>query len=277
MLGLAVGRRPYAGLPVPWSCCSRRSATKRVASGIQATSLGYVPGRSSAVVARVRQVGTAPLAGSSASEPRPITCRKRSVVTRNAGRPRPPKRASSAISLRASSVSMTPHRTVRAANLRDVQHQPGPYQLQAAIAAVHDEAPSVEATDWAQIVALYEVLLQGRPQSHRRAESRGRRGNGRAGPRAGLALLGSPSASDPHLAPDSPPLRSLRAHLFRNGWATRRARVAAYRLRPRARAQPRPAALPPRPGRAAEFLISGVALIEDQVEHAQYRGDVALG
>lgn len=36
----------------------------------------------------------------------------------------------------------------------------GPYQLQAAIAAVHDEAPSAEATDWAQIVALYTVLLR---------------------------------------------------------------------------------------------------------------------
>ncbi len=35
---------------------------------------------------------------------------------------------------------------------------PGPYQLQAAIAAVHDEAPSAEATDWPQILALYEVL-----------------------------------------------------------------------------------------------------------------------
>jgi RNA polymerase sigma factor (sigma-70 family) len=36
----------------------------------------------------------------------------------------------------------------------------GPYQLQAAIAAVHDEASSAEETDWPQIVALYEVLLQ---------------------------------------------------------------------------------------------------------------------
>jgi RNA polymerase sigma factor (sigma-70 family) len=34
----------------------------------------------------------------------------------------------------------------------------GPYQLQAAIAAVHDEAPASEDTDWAQIVALYGVL-----------------------------------------------------------------------------------------------------------------------
>lgn len=38
--------------------------------------------------------------------------------------------------------------------------EPGPYQLQAAIAAIHDEAPSAEATDWPQIMALYELLLQ---------------------------------------------------------------------------------------------------------------------
>jgi RNA polymerase sigma factor (sigma-70 family) len=36
----------------------------------------------------------------------------------------------------------------------------GPYQLQAAIAAIHDEAPSAEATDWPQIAALYELLMQ---------------------------------------------------------------------------------------------------------------------
>ncbi len=36
----------------------------------------------------------------------------------------------------------------------------GPYQLQAAIAAVHDEASSTETTDWRQIVALYGVLLR---------------------------------------------------------------------------------------------------------------------
>ena len=34
----------------------------------------------------------------------------------------------------------------------------GPYQLQAAIAAVHDEAATAEATDWAQIEQLYEML-----------------------------------------------------------------------------------------------------------------------
>ena len=36
----------------------------------------------------------------------------------------------------------------------------GPYQLQAAIAALHDEAPTADATDWPQIMALYEVLMQ---------------------------------------------------------------------------------------------------------------------
>ena len=34
----------------------------------------------------------------------------------------------------------------------------GPYQLQAAIAAVHDEAPSTDETDWGEILALYGVL-----------------------------------------------------------------------------------------------------------------------
>ncbi|MBB4983637.1 MULTISPECIES: RNA polymerase sigma factor [Streptomyces] len=38
------------------------------------------------------------------------------------------------------------------------QGRVGPYQLQAAIAAVHDEAGSAEATDWPQILALYELL-----------------------------------------------------------------------------------------------------------------------
>ncbi|MBO6933970.1 MAG: RNA polymerase sigma factor [Deltaproteobacteria bacterium] len=37
---------------------------------------------------------------------------------------------------------------------------PGPYALQAAIAAVHAEAPTPEATDWVQLVGLYDVLLQ---------------------------------------------------------------------------------------------------------------------
>jgi predicted RNA polymerase sigma factor len=43
----------------------------------------------------------------------------------------------------------------RAGALRRV----GPYQVEAAIAAVHAEAPSYDATDWVQIVALYDLLL----------------------------------------------------------------------------------------------------------------------
>jgi RNA polymerase sigma-70 factor, ECF subfamily len=38
--------------------------------------------------------------------------------------------------------------------------QPGPYQLQAAINAVHADAASFEDTDWSQIVALYDQLLE---------------------------------------------------------------------------------------------------------------------
>ncbi|GAA2756105.1 RNA polymerase sigma factor [Actinopolymorpha rutila] len=37
--------------------------------------------------------------------------------------------------------------------------RPGPYQIQAAINAVHSDAPTAAATDWAQIVALYDQLL----------------------------------------------------------------------------------------------------------------------
>jgi RNA polymerase sigma-70 factor, ECF subfamily len=52
------------------------------------------------------------------------------------------------------------HDLVRACLRRD---QPGPYQLQAAIAAVHADAPSHAATDWGQIVALYDQLHLQRP------------------------------------------------------------------------------------------------------------------
>jgi RNA polymerase sigma-70 factor (ECF subfamily) len=39
----------------------------------------------------------------------------------------------------------------------------GIYTIQAAISAVHAQAPSPAATDWPQIVALYDVLMQGAP------------------------------------------------------------------------------------------------------------------
>jgi RNA polymerase sigma-70 factor (ECF subfamily) len=52
------------------------------------------------------------------------------------------------------------HAIVRACIRRD---QPGPFQLQAAIQAVHCDADSFEATDWPQIVALYDHLLSVTP------------------------------------------------------------------------------------------------------------------
>jgi RNA polymerase sigma-70 factor, ECF subfamily len=39
------------------------------------------------------------------------------------------------------------------------RNQPGPYQVQAAINAVHSDAPTADATDWRQIVQLYDQLL----------------------------------------------------------------------------------------------------------------------
>jgi len=52
------------------------------------------------------------------------------------------------------------HQLVRACLLRN---RPGPFQIQAAIAAVHADATSAETTDWSQIVALYDQLYERRP------------------------------------------------------------------------------------------------------------------
>jgi predicted RNA polymerase sigma factor len=71
----------------------------------------------------------------------------------------------------------------------------GPYQLQAAIAAVHDEAPSADATDWREILALYEVLERVSPGpvvTLNRAVALAMV----RGPRAGLALLGTLDADE---------------------------------------------------------------------------------
>jgi predicted RNA polymerase sigma factor len=70
------------------------------------------------------------------------------------------------------------------------QGSAGPYQLQAAIAAVHDEAATAEATDWPQILALYGVLerIQSNPMvTLNRAVALSMVD----GPRAGLELLDS--------------------------------------------------------------------------------------
>jgi predicted RNA polymerase sigma factor len=88
---------------------------------------------------------------------------------------------------------------------------PGPYQLQAAIAAIHDEAPSWETTDWPQITALYELLLamSDNPMivlNHAVAVAMA------DGPSAGLQRLET-LAHDKHLAEDHR-LYAVRAHLL---------------------------------------------------------------
>ncbi|MEU1722127.1 DUF6596 domain-containing protein [Nonomuraea sp. NPDC005692] len=65
---------------------------------------------------------------------------------------------------------------------------PGPYAVQAAIAALHDETPDLAATDWPQVVALYDVLLALDP-SPVVALNRAAAVAMRDGPEAGLTLL----------------------------------------------------------------------------------------
>jgi RNA polymerase sigma factor (sigma-70 family) len=87
----------------------------------------------------------------------------------------------------------------------------GPYQLQAAIAAVHDEAPTAEATDWPQILALYALLERVAPNpmaTLNRAVALAMV----QGPAAGLAVLDTLSTDDRIAA--SHHLLSVRAHLL---------------------------------------------------------------
>jgi RNA polymerase sigma-70 factor (ECF subfamily) len=72
---------------------------------------------------------------------------------------------------------------------------PGPYGVQAAIAALHDEAADLASTDWPQIVALYDVLLALTP-SPVVALNRAAAVAMRDGPEAGLALLDDLAGED---------------------------------------------------------------------------------
>jgi len=87
----------------------------------------------------------------------------------------------------------------------------GPYQLQAAIAAVHDEASTAEETDWLQILALYEVLGQVAP-GPMVTLSRAVALAMVHGPKAGLALLGTLGADDRMVHTHR--LEAVRAHLL---------------------------------------------------------------
>ena len=90
-------------------------------------------------------------------------------------------------------------------------HPIGPYQLQAAIAAVHDEAHQAADTDWTQIVSLYRMLARIAPSpvvTLNLAVSVGMAD----GPMAGLAVLDTLD-DDPHLAHHHR-LAAVRAHLL---------------------------------------------------------------
>jgi RNA polymerase sigma-70 factor, ECF subfamily len=107
-----------------------------------------------------------------------------------------------------------------------VSHRFGPYTLQAAIAAVHAEASSPDATDWAQIVGLYEVLLRTDPSpviELNRAAAIAMRD----GPEAGLALIDAilvrGDLTDYHLA------HAARGDLCRRLGRTREAVIAYER------------------------------------------------
>jgi RNA polymerase sigma-70 factor, ECF subfamily len=102
----------------------------------------------------------------------------------------------------------------------------GPYTIQAAIAAVHAKSPTASATDWAQIVALYDLLTRAAPSpviELNRAVAVAMRD----GPLAGLelieAILDRGELSNYHL------IYSARAELFRRLGKASEARVSYER------------------------------------------------
>jgi RNA polymerase sigma-70 factor (ECF subfamily) len=111
----------------------------------------------------------------------------------------------------------------------------GPYTLQAAIAAVHAEAATAAATDWAQIVGLYDVLARADP-SPVVALNRAAAIAMRDGPEAGLtlidAILARGELQDYHLA------HSARADLCRRLGRAAEARASYERALALARQGP---------------------------------------
>src|ERR1700682_2992171 len=102
----------------------------------------------------------------------------------------------------------------------------GPYQMQAAIAAVHDEAPTAKETDWPQILALYEVLERVSPGpvvTLNRAVAVAMVN----GPRAGLALVGT--LDNDYRMAHSHRLEGVRGHLLELAGDTAAARESYQR------------------------------------------------
>src|SRR5262245_26819915 len=111
------------------------------------------------------------------------------------------------------------HALVRACLRRN---QPGPFQIQAAIAAVHADAPTADATDWAQIVALYDQLCAMRPDAVTALNRAVAVGEMRGAP-AGLDAL---DALDVTLLEGYQPYHAARADLLAR--AGRAGAIAAY-------------------------------------------------
>lgn len=115
------------------------------------------------------------------------------------------------------------HAIVRASLHRN---RPGPFQIQAAIAAVHADAATADATDWAQIVVLYGQLYALRPdgvvalnRAVAIAEDRG--------PHAGLAALDALDSADQERLDGYQPYHAARADLLVRTGRTGEA-IAAY-------------------------------------------------
>jgi RNA polymerase sigma-70 factor (ECF subfamily) len=111
----------------------------------------------------------------------------------------------------------------------------GPYTLQAAIAAVHSAASTVAATDWTQIVGLYDLLAQAAPSPVVEISRAGAVAM-RDGPAAGLALMDAILArgdlANYHLA------HSARAELYRQLGRAAEARAAYQRALALAQQEP---------------------------------------
>jgi RNA polymerase sigma-70 factor, ECF subfamily len=101
---------------------------------------------------------------------------------------------------------------------------PGPYALQAAITALHVEAPDPEETDWAQVAALYARLAELDPSPVVAVNHAAAVGFA-AGPERGLELL-RPLLADPQLR-RYPPLHATHADLLRRR-GEHEAAAAAY-------------------------------------------------
>ncbi|MFC4587687.1 RNA polymerase sigma factor [Sphaerisporangium corydalis] len=127
---------------------------------------------------------------------------------------------------------------------------PGPYQVQAAIAAVHAEAPGEGETDWAQIVALYELLLRMSDNPVARLGHVVAVGMA-SGPRAGLALLGGVEG-DGRIAGDHRVL-AVRAHLLEMAGEREAARECYLAAAGRATGLPQQRYLNARAGRLSGF------------------------